>query len=239
MTKFSKTFFKILNKAAEFLGRPHYRLDNDLSVTDLFWIVLERTLCYLRFILVKPLLGSSHLIGFIGRNVRMTSRRKLMIGRSFYIGNFCSLNLLCRNKVLIGDNFVLKDNSIIDCTGVYSDIGSGLTIGDNVGISQGCFIQVRGHVSIGDNVIMGPGVKIFSENHNHTEADVPIRLQGVTRSDVTIESNTWIGANAVILAGVTIGANSVVAAGCVVTKSFPKNSIVGGVPARLISQGQE
>jgi acetyltransferase-like isoleucine patch superfamily enzyme len=236
MTQSNKIIFKILNKGAEFLGRTHYRLDKDIGTTDLFEIVFERALCYLRFLWVKPFLGSSHLIGFVGRSVRLVSKRKLMIGRSFYIGDFCSLNLLCRTQVQIGDNFVLKDHSIIDCTGVYTDIGSGLTIGDNVGISQGCFIQVRGNVSIGDDVIMGPGVKIFSENHNFTGTGVQIRLQGVTRSDVIIESNTWIGANAVVLAGVTIGANSVVAAGCVVTKSFPKNSIVGGVPARLISQ---
>ena len=50
----------------------------------------------------------------------------------------------------------------------------------------------------------------------------------------TIESDVWIGAKATILSGVTIGKGSVVAAGAVVTKDVPKNSIVAGVPARVI-----
>ena len=236
MSKLNNNFIKILNKAAVFFGRDNYSLDKNLVSADLFGIIFKRMFCYLRFILIKPFLGSSQSIGFIGRSVRIESKRKLSIGKSFYIGDFCSLNLLCRDKVIIGDNFVFKDNSIIECAGVYSNIGSGLVIGDNVGISQGCFIQVRGNVSIGDNVIMGPGVKIFSENHNYSEDNIPIRLQEVSRSEVVVEANTWIGANAVVLAGVTIGANSVVAAGCVVNKSFPKDSIIGGVPARLIGK---
>ena len=236
---FSKIAIKFLNKVAVFLGRDNYRLDKDLVVIDLFALIFKRIYCYLRFLMLKPFLGSSHSVGFIGRNVKIVSKRKLIIGKSFYIGDFCSLNLLCRNQVKVGDNFVFKDYSIIDCAGVYTNIGSGLIIGNNVGISQGCFIQVRGNVTIEDNVIIGPGAKIFSENHNYSEANVPIRLQEVNRSDVTIESNTWIGANAVILAGVTIGANSVVAAGCVVNKSFPKNSIIGGVPSRILGERED
>lgn len=51
-----------------------------------------------------------------------------------------------------------------------------------------------------------------------------------------IGKNVWIGSNATVLQGVTVGENSVVAAGAVVTKDVPANSIVGGVPAKLIKK---
>ena len=61
-----------------------------------------------------------------------------------------------------------------------------------------------------------------------------IREQGETRIGVTIEDGVWIGSRATILDGVTVGHNSIVAASCIVNKSVPPYSIVGGVPARVI-----
>jgi len=113
-------------------------------------------------------------------------------------------------------------------------MGEGLLIGNNVGIAQNCFIQVRGFVEIGDNVIMGPNVSIFSENHNSDDSDLPINMQGETRKGVKIENGVWIGTRAVILDGVKIGKNSIVAAGSVVTKDVPEFAIVAGVPAKVI-----
>ena len=144
------------------------------------------------------------------------------------------LNFLCRDGVRIGDNCTIKDGSTIECVGVLSELGEGLSIGSNVGISQGCFLQVRGRVSIGDDVIFGPGVKVFSENHNIEDDTVPIREQGVTRIGVIIEDGVWLGAGCTILDGVSIGKNSVVAAGSIVTKSVGAELVVAGVPARVI-----
>jgi acetyltransferase-like isoleucine patch superfamily enzyme len=64
--------------------------------------------------------------------------------------------------------------------------------------------------------------------------DEPIRLQGVTRKGIRIGNNCWIGSKVTILDGVTIGDGCILAAGTVVTKSFPANSIIGGVPAKII-----
>ena len=107
-------------------------------------------------------------------------------------------------------------------------------IGNNVGISQNCFIQVRGNVNIGNNVIMGPNVSIFSENHNFTNPDLPVNIQGESRKGVIIEDGVWIGTRSVILDGVKIGENSIIAAGSVVVKDVPPFSIVGGVPAKVL-----
>jgi acetyltransferase-like isoleucine patch superfamily enzyme len=62
------------------------------------------------------------------------------------------------------------------------------------------------------------------------------REQGVTRKGIKIGRNCWIGSNVIITDGVNIGDNCVVAAGAVVTKSFPDNSLLGGVPAKLIKK---
>ena len=118
-------------------------------------------------------------------------------------------------------------------------LGEGIEIGDNVGISQSCFIQVRGNVKIGSYVIMGPGVSIFSENHNADNTDEYIMNQGATRKGVTIEDGVWLGAKCTILDGVTIGRHAIVAAGSVVTKDVPAYGIVGGIPAKLIKNRKE
>jgi acetyltransferase-like isoleucine patch superfamily enzyme len=109
-----------------------------------------------------------------------------------------------------------------------------LEIGDNVGIAQNCFIQVRGKVIIKNNVIFGPGVYVFSENHNFDNPDLPVVVQGETRKGVVIEEGVWIGSRATILDGVTIGMNSIIAAGSVVNKDIPPYSIAGGIPAKII-----
>ncbi|MEW1810249.1 DapH/DapD/GlmU-related protein [Pseudarthrobacter phenanthrenivorans] len=61
-----------------------------------------------------------------------------------------------------------------------------------------------------------------------------IKEQGVAWNPIVIEDDCWIASGATILAGVTIGKGSVVAAGAVVTKSFGPNSVVAGVPAKMI-----
>ncbi|WP_165614878.1 acyltransferase [Flagellimonas flava] len=152
------------------------------------------------------------------------------------MGRYSMINALCSDGVSIGDNFSMGHFSIIECTGVLRAVGERLTIGNDVGINHHCFIGVRGEVRIGNNVIFGPRVTILSENHNYTALDIPIKNQGETRYKTVIEDNVWIGANAIIMPGVTIAEGSIIASGAVVTKDTEKNSIVGGVPAKLIKK---
>lgn len=111
---------------------------------------------------------------------------------------------------------------------------SNLRLGSRVSIHPFSYIDAAGGITIGDDVSIAHGVSILSTEHIFTDSDIPIRDQGLQSLPTRIESNVWIGAGVRILAGVTIGEGSIVAAGAVVTKDVPGNSIVGGVPARVI-----
>ena len=131
-------------------------------------------------------------------------------------------------------NVTIQNSTIIECTGVISELGAGLIIGNNVGIAPNCFIQVRGNVNIGSNVLFGPGVYLFSENHNYSNIDKFINEQGTSRKGVIIRDGVWVGSRSIILDGVSIGENSIIAAGSVVTKNVPPFEIWGGAPAKFI-----
>ena len=141
------------------------------------------------------------------------------------------INALSYEGVEIGNNFTLGKYAIIECTGVLRNVGNSLKIGNNVGINHYCFIGVRGDIEIGDNVIFGPRVNVFSENHNYHDITIPIKNQGVTKGKTVIGSDVWIGANVSIMSGVTIGDGCIIAAGAVVTKDIACHRLAYGNPA--------
>lgn len=122
------------------------------------------------------------------------------------------------------------DESVTVFTPLYINYGKNTRIGKNVFINFDCTLLDLGGITIEDNVLIAPKVSILSEGHPIAVAD----RQSLVPGRVHIKKNAWIGANASILPGVTIGANSIVAAGAVVTKDVPDDTIVGGVPAKII-----
>jgi acetyltransferase-like isoleucine patch superfamily enzyme len=224
----------LINKVAQKLGRENYSIDEALTTKDLFLILYQRLVQALRGFYYKIFLKKSSGLTFIGCNTKLRFLSKLSIGSSVTIGDNVEINALSKKGIVIGNNVSILKNTIIECTGVIRNLGEGLTIGNNVGIAQNCFIQVRGKVIIEDNVIFGPNVSVFSENHIFENSDLPVNVQGESRTGVKIESGVWIGTRAVILDGVTVGKNSIVAAGSVVNKDVPPYSIVGGIPAKVI-----
>jgi acetyltransferase-like isoleucine patch superfamily enzyme len=111
-------------------------------------------------------------------------------------------------------------------------------VGENSHINHHCCVWCgeNSKITLGDNLLMGPGVKIFSTNHGMA-IDKPMTFQEYSEADVVIGNDCWIGANCVILKGVIIAEGCVVAAGSVVTKSIEEPySIVGGIPAKVISK---
>lgn len=108
-------------------------------------------------------------------------------------------------------------------------------LGRNVHIGRNCVLWPGpGKITIGDDVLLGPNVQVFASNHG-IKAGQLIEHQEHEPNDVHIEADCWIGAGAVIVAGVTVAKGTVVAAGAVVTKNTEPYSIVGGVPAKIIS----
>lgn len=111
--------------------------------------------------------------------------------------------------------------------------GRGISLGDNSGLGVRCF--VRGPLSIGNNVMMGPDVKIITNRHKTDSIDIPMNQQGsLPKEGVCIGDDVWIGANVIILDGVNIGNGVIIGAGAVVTKDVSDYAVVGGVPAKII-----
>ena len=117
----------------------------------------------------------------------------------------------------------------------YTDYGKNIKLGKGVFINEGCCFQDQGGIEIGDNALIGQQVVIATLNHDLA----PDKRANMFPAPVKIGNNVWIGAHATILAGVTIGDNAVVAAGAVVTKDVPANTVVGGVPAKIIKNIEE
>lgn len=117
----------------------------------------------------------------------------------------------------------------------YTDFGQNLHIGKNVYISNcSMFVDLDG-IYIGDNVLIGPNVTIASVNHRVQ----PMERRHLSFKSVYIHDNAWLGANVTVTPGTVIGENAIVAAGSVVTKNVPKNTMVAGVPARVIKTIKE
>lgn len=112
----------------------------------------------------------------------------------------------------------------------HTNFGKHIKIGKNVFINHACSFLDLGGITIEDEVLIGPRVNLTTENH---PVD-PVKRKFLDLKSILIKRNAWIGAGATILPGVTIGENSIVAAGAVVTKDVPANTIVGGVPAKII-----
>ncbi len=112
----------------------------------------------------------------------------------------------------------------------YTDCGQNITIGRRTFINMGCSFQDWGGISIGDDCLIGHNCTICTVNHSKD----PDRRGDMTCRQVKIGSKVWIGANVTILPGVTVGDGAIIAAGAVVTKDVEANTIVGGVPAKII-----
>jgi maltose O-acetyltransferase len=126
--------------------------------------------------------------------------------------------------------------------GAFFGLGRDIEIGNNSDIGLNAYIAGiggGGELIIGDNVIMAPEVAILTLGHYHSDPNMLINRQGDYTSKIIIEDNVWIGIRSIILPGVRIGEGAIIGAGAVVTKDVPPYSIVGGVPAKVISRRLE
>jgi maltose O-acetyltransferase len=127
----------------------------------------------------------------------------------------------------IGQNLIIEPP-------FYCVYGKNITFGDFVYLNVLCTILDCNEVRIGDHVMIGPHVQIYTPAH---ELQAEARNQGLeVAKSIVIEDNVWIGGGAILLPGVRIGRNAVVGAGAVVSRSVPENTIVAGNPARVLRE---
>lgn len=133
-----------------------------------------------------------------------------------------TLRAIFRNQVSIGSSTGVRRGFIVQ----LSTDEARLKIGNNCSFNNFCSINVRESVSIGNDCILGEGVRIYDHDHVFNELDLRTREQGFTTAPVVIEDNCWLGSNVVVLKGVVVGRGSVIGAGAVLSRSVEPGTIL-------------
>lgn len=154
---------------------------------------------------------------------------KLIRHHDNYVAMFIRYICLKNCAKSCGDNVAIFSN-------VYLHRVHNLEIGDNVSIHPLCYIDAAGGITIGSDVSIAHNTTILSEEHIFADIDTIIKDQGCEYKRTIVENNVWIGAGCRILGGTYIESGSIIAAGAVVKNTVKANSIMGGVPAKLIKE---
>lgn len=161
-----------------------------------------------------------------------------IIGENAYIQ--FPLYLFGGKNIIVGKNFSSDQRLRLDTFENFlgDKFNPEIVIGDNVNIQKDCHIGAINKIVIGNNVLLAS--KVYISDHFHGEISLealslpPAKRRLYSKGPVIIENNVWLGEGVVVLPNVTIGENCIVGANSVVTKSFPKNSVIAGNPAKLI-----
>ena len=165
---------------------------------------------------------------FIGKHTSITHKYKIYCGKNVKFEEYSEIHGLCSHGLYFGNNVTIGRNTVIRPSSYYGvgNIGYGIDIGENSSVGPYGYIGCSGKVQIGNDVMIGPKVSIFAENHNFADKSRTIKSQGVNNKGIKIENDCWIGSNVIILDGVTIGHGSIIGAGTLIAKDVPANSIV-------------
>lgn len=122
------------------------------------------------------------------------------------------------------------DESFVLRPPFYADFGRNIRVGKNVFVNHGCTFMDRGGITLEDDVLIAPKVSLITLNH----LLAPSERRTTVCAPITVKRNAWLGLGATIMPGVTIGENAVVAASGLVTRDVPPNTVVAGIPARVV-----
>ncbi|MFT5384722.1 MAG: acetyltransferase-like isoleucine patch superfamily enzyme [Saprospiraceae bacterium] len=219
---------KILKKK-----NPDFTLDPAVSSVVLLSLSWQKIWCVIRSLKLL-FFGKIPNWLFLGRGVRFFNIANMRFGKFVQLEDHVYLNALGKSALELGNNVKIGAYSRLVISTSFNNIGNYIKIGDNVGLGEFAYLGGAGGLEIGADCIIGQYLSCHPENHHFEDTNKLIRLQGTSRKGIKIGKNCWIGAKVTVLDGVIIGDNCVIAAGAVVNKSIPSNTVIGGVPARVI-----
>jgi acetyltransferase-like isoleucine patch superfamily enzyme len=217
----------VIFAAGRMRGRP-IEIDGNLGLRDILGIIYKNGIA-----LIRGVIRLRKMV-ILGKNVELNGRNKLKLGRGVVVRDYSKLSCAGAEGIQFGDSVSIGAFSILSVSGSIADLGAGIRIGNNVGVGEFAHIGGAGLVTIGDDTIIGAYFSVHPENHRFQDLDILIRHQGVTRQGITVGTNCWIGTKVSILDGAKVGDGCVIAAGAVVKGTFADNSIIAGVPAKVI-----
>lgn len=176
----------------------------------------------------------SILLVFRGRRVRVVNPGLVSLGRYVSLADGVEVSGYSRDGVVLGARVTVGKNALISASGVLSEPGIGVVVGERTSIGLSNVIWGQGGVVIGSSCLFGPNVVVVSEDHSFRDVEVPIWAQGSDRAGVVIGNDCWIGAGVVITKGVRIGDGCVIGANSVVNSDFGPGSVVVGSPAKAV-----
>lgn len=158
------------------------------------------------------------------------SNRNSSIHRSFSLGVNNYIDISANAKIFIAENVTINESN-----NIAIKRNCHFSIGKNTYITRATISGFE-HIKIGENCILGEGMKIFDHNHQYSTEPFGVSKTKFTTAPVKIGNNVWTGANCIILKGVTIGDNVILGAGCIIHKDIPPNSMVINQQELVIKQ---
>lgn len=154
----------------------------------------------------------------------------------------CSLQGGGQKRIVIGDYTSIQSHSILGCWEKYGEqqFSPSIIIGNHCSIGEYNHITACNKITIGDGLLTGRYVYIGDNAHGRLswkEAEIPpAQRHLISKGEIKIGRNVWIGDKVTILGGVTIGDNVIVGAGSVVTHDIPSNCMAAGIHARIVKE---
>lgn len=192
-------------------------------------------------------------LNFLIKQYHLFKKRKALYEKKKLISEFKKIGVgfrpptrdyLIQNPkfIEIGVNFRFKERFRMQAIDNYKNqfFLPSIIIGDNVSFNTDIHIGCINRIEIGNNCLFGSRIYITDHDHGDTSVEMlkmnPELRPLISKGPVIIKNNVWVGEGVAIMSGVTIGENSIVATNAVVTKNVPANTVVGGVPAKIIKR---
>lgn len=212
------------------------RINNNVSPYDKILIYVRTAAKIIRGLIKTLTLKERRFPLFLGKHVSISHGHNIYCKQNVKFEDYAEIHGLSTHGLHFGRNVTIGRYTEIRPSSYYGvgQIGYGLEMGDFSSIGPFGFVGCSGKVVIGNNVMIGPRVSLFAENHNFDDSSSTIMSQGVNNKGIMIEDDCWIGSGVIILDGVTIGHGSVIGAGTLITKSVPPESVVINKRNRLV-----